>query len=81
MRRFLFGTALVALGWIAANVTTTSAQAPAARPRVLWEYTVQSNTNFFKQNLDQEGREGWELVSTNFSPNGEAVAVFKRQVQ
>jgi hypothetical protein len=77
-RGVLLGVALLSLGWLAAGMAPTSAQAPQAQNPAQWVYKVQVASGFDDANLNPLGNQGWELVSIAYSPEGEAVAVFKR---
>jgi hypothetical protein len=88
MGRFLtgFGAAVLVAGaaWFFTGAAPTGAQEKnkgGAAPRVVWEYKVyyhDKNPQVEERVLNEQGAEGWELV-TSYPIGGDGAHVFKRQ--
>jgi hypothetical protein len=76
LRNLLIIVGAVLALWVIVQSSASQGQAPPTPAR--WEYNV-AITNFQAFQLNQQGREGWELVTiTENQPNTGYVAVFKR---
>lgn len=68
------------VGLLAVLVPTSPGQAPAAKPRVSWEYKTQYHPGGLApvREMNELGQQGWELVGySRLTPN-ESMFVFKR---
>lgn len=73
------GFVLLSIGWLSSGLSLTSAQAPVGNI-AQWEYETQrrDDEGVFSDQLNLMGKDGWELVTINFTPKGQSIFVFKR---
>jgi hypothetical protein len=76
LRNLLIVVAAVLALWVIVQSSASHGQAPPLAVR--WQYNL-INTDFQVNALNNQGRDGWELVTiTENQPNTGYVAVFKR---
>jgi hypothetical protein len=70
--------ALLGIGWLLGNQTSTNGQIPNVLNINQWEYKAD---NFSVEGANALGKDGWELVCVHMRRNGEERAVYKRHVK
>ena len=70
--------ALLGIGWLLGNQTSTNGQIPNVLNINQWEYKTDG---FDVASANALGKDGWELVGVHMRPNGEERAVYKRHVK
>ena len=70
--------ALLGIGWLLGNQTSTNGQIPNVLNINQWEYKTDG---FDVASANVLGKDGWELVGVHMRRSGEERAVYKRRMQ